>query len=57
MTDIVFLRYSIDIQTEKSINNSILGTQIGCKDTTFFHTGKIFFYIRQKIFHYHQSGK
>jgi len=43
MTDIVFLRYLIDIQTEKSINNSILGTQIGCKDTTFFETDKIFF--------------
>ena len=23
-----------------SINDSFLGTQIGCKDTTFFETGK-----------------
>lgn len=31
-----------DTQNEKSINNSLSGIQIGCKDTTFFQTDKIF---------------
>ena len=38
-----------DTQNEKSINNSLSGIQIGCKDTTFFETDKIFLIYFTKI--------
>jgi len=54
MTVIVFLRYMTDTQNEKSINNSLSGIQIGCKDTTFFQTDKIFLLFSIKI-HSHNT--
>ncbi len=42
-----------DTQNEKSINNSLSGIQIGCKDTTFFQTDKIFLIYFIKIHPYY----